>query len=105
MGVVPRLRVVRGMSVDIRKWAGSAELIGVETPFSREFIDDLKQACDGMVCRWDGSEKVWLVHPVSLPDVVDLCMRAWGRVDMDEETEGMFCEVVGMVNVEVGGEL
>lgn len=103
--MIPRLRVTREIPIDILRWAGSSELVSVETPFHRQFVDGLKVVCDGMVCRWMKDEKVWMVHPVSLPDVVDLCMRTWGRVDMDAETERMFCDVTEMLNMGLGSEL
>ena len=88
--MTPRLRVTRDIPIDIMRWAGSPELIEVVTPFSREFVEQLKVVCADVTCRWVGDKKVWLVHPVCLPDVWWLVMEMWGEVDMDDETEETF---------------
>jgi hypothetical protein len=100
------LRVTRDIPIDIMRWTGSHELIEVVTPFSREFVEQLKVVCADVTCRWEGKRRVWLVHPVCLPDVWWLVMETWGEVDMDDETEGMLDEIRDMLGwmVTEGGD-
>lgn len=61
--------------------------IHVRTPFSREFVDELKKKLSRAHRRWSPEEKVWMVDPSQDDLIVEIVTKYFGEPTVLENKE------------------
>jgi hypothetical protein len=54
--------------------------------YDRQFVDDLKRAIPWDGRSWDAARKVWIIHALYAPDLVDFLQQAGAQVQDDRDT-------------------